>query len=153
GVSQIILPLRSGTGAPVFWVHSMAGTVMECLAVIRALRTPRPFIGIHARGLNGEAPPSQNVAQMATSYIAEMRSVQPQGPYSLVGYSFGGLVAYEIAQQLHRAGEQVDMLCLIDTYVHERCLPWGAWLRFQRSYVKRQWRMFSGLPMSQRIGF
>ncbi|CAB3758845.1 Acetyl-coenzyme A synthetase [Paraburkholderia humisilvae] len=151
--SQIILPLRAGTGAPVFWVHSMAGSVMECLAVIHTLRTPRPFIGIHARGLNGEAPPLQNVEQMASSYIAEMRSVQPHGPYSLVGYSFGGLVAYEIAQQLHRAGEQVEMLCLVDTYVHERCLPWGAWLRFQRGYVKRQWRTFSGLPLAQRVGF
>ncbi|MFC0575579.1 acetoacetate--CoA ligase [Paraburkholderia solisilvae] len=151
--SQIVLPLRAGTGTPVFWMHSMAGSVMECLAVIHALRTPRPFIGIHARGLNGEAPPLRDVAQMAASYIVEMRSVQPHGPYTLVGYSFGGLVAYEIAQQLHRAGEQVDMLCLVDSYVHERCLPWGAWLRFQRAWARRQWRTFSGLPFAQRIGF
>jgi acetoacetyl-CoA synthetase len=153
GESQVVVPLRAGNGTPVFWVHSMAGSVMECLAVIHALRTSRPLVGLHARGLNGETPPLQDVAQMAASYIDEMRSVQPHGPYSLIGYSFGGLVAYEIAQQLHRAGEQVDIVCLVDTYVHERWLPWGAWLRFQRAYVKRQWQTFSGLPLAQRSQF
>jgi acetoacetyl-CoA synthetase len=151
--SQVIVPLRAGSGAPVFWVHSMAGSVMECLSVVHALRTPRPLVGLHARGLSGETPPLHDVAQMAASYIVEMRSVQPQGPYSLIGYSFGGLVAYEIAQQLHRAGEQVELVCLVDTYVHERCLPFGTWLRFQQSWARRQWKTFSQLPLAQRVNF
>ncbi|HEY3596920.1 MAG TPA: acetoacetate--CoA ligase [Paraburkholderia sp.] len=151
--SQTVVPMRAGSGTPVFWVHSMAGSVMECLSVVNALRTPRPFYGLHARGLNGEAPPLQDVAQMAASYIVEMRNVQPQGPYSLIGYSFGGLVAFEIARQLHRAGEQIERLCLVDTYVHERCLPWGDWLRFQFNYVARQWKTFSELPLAQRRQF
>jgi acetoacetyl-CoA synthetase len=90
---------------------------------------------------------------MAASYIVEMRSVQPQGPYSLIGYSFGGLVAYEIAQQLHRAGEQIELVCLVDTYVHERWLPFGTWLRFQQAWAKRQWKTFSQLPLAQRKHF
>ncbi len=151
--SQIVVPMRAGNGTPVFWAHSMAGSVMECLGVVNALRTPRPFYGLHARGLNGEEPPLQDVAQMAASYVAEMRSVQPHGPYSLIGYSFGGLVAFEMARQLHRAGEQIELLCLVDTYVHERCLPWSDWLRFQFNYAKRQWKTFSDLPLAQRTGF
>jgi thioesterase domain-containing protein len=52
---------------------------------------------------------------MADRYIKALRIVQPQGPYQLGGWSFGGLVAYEMAQQLHRAGEQVSLLAILDT--------------------------------------
>ena len=71
---------------------------------------------------------------MARVYIEQMRTVQPSGPYALVGYSFGGLVAFEIAQQLIAAGEKIELLCLLDTYVNERYLPLVAWMRFQSAW-------------------
>jgi acetoacetyl-CoA synthetase len=151
--SQTIVPMRAGSGTPVFLVHSITGSVMECLVLVGALRSPRPFYGVHARGLNGDAPPQRSVAEMARSYIAEMRSVRRHGPYALIGYSFGGLVAFEMARQLHRAGEQIEFLCLLDTYVHEHCLPWGDWLRHQSRYVSRQWQAFCNMPHGQRTRY
>jgi len=150
--SETLVPMRGGSGTPVFWIHSLAGTVMECLRVVGAMKTPRPFYGVHARGLNGEEP-SRDVGEMAARYIREMRNVQPHGPYTLIGYSFGGLVAFEIAQQLHRCGERIGLLCLLDTHVHDRCLPWRDWLRYQTKYVTRQWRQWSEVPPSQRMRF
>lgn len=148
--SRTVVPMRAGTGTPVFWLHSLAGTVMECLTVLRTMNSPRPFYALHAKGLEGDEAPLSNVREMAALYISEMRRVQPQGPYTLVGYSFGGLVAFEIAQQLHRAGERIERLCLIDTYVHAHCLPWLHWVGYEAKYVARQWRMLCAVPAVER---
>jgi acetoacetyl-CoA synthetase len=151
--SRMLVPLRAGSGTPVFWVHSLAGTVMECLGVLGAMRSPRPFYALHAKGLDGDEAPLADVREMAALYIDEMRRVQPHGPYTLVGYSFGGLVAFEVARQLHRAGERIERLCLIDTYVHAHCLPWLHWVGYEAHYVARQWRMLRAVPAGQLKGF
>lgn len=141
--------VRAGTGAPLFVVHGMSGTVMECWALVAALRSPRPVHGLQARGLDGEETAQQRVEDMAASYIEQMRTVQPSGPYSVAGYSFGGLVALEIAQQLLRAGEQIELLCLLDTRVQARYLPWHASMRYWCDLAGRRWRTLRELPASQ----
>jgi acetoacetyl-CoA synthetase len=90
---------------------------------------------------------------MARGYVDQIRIVQEHGPYALFGYSFGGLIAMEIAQQLHRAGEEIELLCMLDTYVHEHCLPWDAWLRHQIGYGARQWRTLREMPAARRGRF
>lgn len=141
--------VRPGIGAPLFVVHGMSGTVMECWALVSALRSPRPVYGLQARGLDGGEPTHQSVEDMATSYIEQMRSVQPSGPYAVAGYSFGGLVAFEIAQQLLRVGEKIELLCLLDTYVHARFLPWRAWTRYWCGHAAGQWRTLLEQPASR----
>ncbi|MGF6292870.1 acetoacetate--CoA ligase [Paraburkholderia youngii] len=147
--SPAVVPIRVGTGTPLFLVHGVSGTVMECSALIAAMQTPRPIFGLQARGLDGEQPAQRRVHDIAASYIGQMRSVQPTGPYAVAGYSFGGLIAVEIAQQLSRAGEQMELLCLIDTYAHERCLPWRAWLRHNRAFLGWHWRRMRAVPKAQ----
>ena len=110
--------MREGEGPPLFLVHGLSGTVMECWALVKALRTGRPVWGLQAPGIDGDAPPLRLVEQMASTYVANIRSVQRVGPYALCGFSFGGLVAYEMAVQLAEAGETVDPLVLLDPYVH-----------------------------------
>jgi acetoacetyl-CoA synthetase len=129
--------VRAGSGAPLFLVHGISGTVMECWALVRALHTMRPVYGLQARGLDGEQPPQQQVEDIAASYVEQMRSVQPSGPYAIVGYSFGGLIALEIAQQLHRAGQAIELLCLLDTYVQQDAL-WSAWMRYRCECMLRK---------------
>jgi acetoacetyl-CoA synthetase len=148
--SRIIVPLRAGDGAPVFWIHSLAGTVMECLGVLGAMNSRRPFYGVHAKGLDGDEAPLANVAQMAALYIDEIRRVQPHGPYTLVGYSFGGLVAFEVARELHRRGERIERLCLLDTYVHAHCLPWLDWVGYEAQFIARHWRMLRAVKAAER---
>lgn len=123
--SSNLVPVRAGAGAPLFLVHGLSGTVMECWPLVGAVRSERPVYGLQARGLDGEQLPQQRVEEMAASYIEQMRSVQAHGPYTLIGFSFGGLIALEMAQQLQGTGEQIELLCLLDTYVHQE-LPWTA---------------------------
>jgi thioesterase domain-containing protein len=75
----------------------------------------QPFYGIQAQGLDGKRPRHVSVEEMAAHYIGEIRAFQPRGPYFFGGSSFGGLVAYEMARQLHALGEQVAFLGLFDT--------------------------------------
>ena len=82
----------------------------------RAPRAGQPFYGLQARGVDGKLPPLTRVEDMAALYISEIRRVQPHGPYFLGGYSGGGVIAFEMAQQLRRAGEQTAMLVFIDTF-------------------------------------
>jgi thioesterase domain-containing protein len=78
----------------------------------------QPFYGIQCRGLDGEEEPFTRIEDMAAYYVKEIRKVQPEGPYYLGGYSFGGRVAYVMAQNLRAAGEEVALLALFDTYCH-----------------------------------
>ena len=83
----------------------------------RHLGDQQPFYGLQARGLGGNETPHASVEEMAAGYIHEMKQEQPRGPYVLGGASSGGLVAYEMAQQLHAAGERVSTLMMLDTYL------------------------------------
>lgn len=121
--SPMLVRMREGSGRPLFMVHGMNGTTMDCWSLVRALRTPRPIWAFQARGIDGELPPHERVEDMARAYVDEMRQVQPHGPYALSGFSFGGLVAYEMAQQLLARGERVELLFLIDPHVQQD-LPW-----------------------------
>jgi thioesterase domain-containing protein len=76
----------------------------------------QPFYGIQPQGISGDMPLLGTVEEMASCYIAAMRKHQPVGPYYIGGYSFGGLVAFEMARQLQSEGESVGLLVLVDTY-------------------------------------
>jgi thioesterase domain-containing protein len=75
----------------------------------------RPFYGLQARGLDENQVPQARIEDMAAYYIDAIRSVQPDGPYLLGGWSMGGVVAYEMAQQLDAQGQQVSLLALMDS--------------------------------------
>lgn len=83
--------------------------------IAKGIDQNRPVIGIQPRPLDGRTQILRRVEDMAAGYLDEMKDVQPEGPYFLGGYSFGGLVAYEMAQLLRRAGDEVALLVLIDT--------------------------------------
>jgi thioesterase domain-containing protein/acyl carrier protein len=72
--------------------------------------------GLIVPGMNGERPPLESVEQIAAAMLVDIRRVQPKGPYQLAGYSFGGLVAFEAAQQLAAAGDEVSLLAIYDTF-------------------------------------
>jgi acetoacetyl-CoA synthetase len=127
---QVVL-LRAGEGRPFFLIPGLGGVALEFRSLLSSLQTSRPVYGIQARGLELGEDPHATIPEMASDYIAQMRQLQPDGPYSVGGYSFGGLVAFEMAQQLKRQGQQVDPVLLIDTAVHARFLPWKQWLRYR----------------------
>jgi thioesterase domain-containing protein len=82
----------------------------------QAMGRSQPFYGVQSRGIDGVSRPLHSIEEMATAYVAEIRELQPEGPYMLGGYSGGGLVAYEMAHQLTSAGEVVALVVMFDTF-------------------------------------
>ncbi|XXT16877.1 beta-ketoacyl synthase N-terminal-like domain-containing protein [Sorangium sp. So ce429] len=115
---SLLVPIQpEGSGAPFFCVHPFGGPVLCYAELARRLGTARPFYGIQARGLDDDAEPDDRIEVMAARYLEAIRAVQPSGPYLLGGWSFGGLVAFEMANQLERGGERVALVTLIDVYI------------------------------------
>ncbi|WAS89436.1 non-ribosomal peptide synthase/polyketide synthase [Corallococcus sp. NCRR] len=108
-----------GTGTPFFCVHPVGGNVLAYAELARKLGADQPFYGIQARGLDGTDQPLDTVEALAASYVRAVRGVQPHGPYRLGGWSLGGVIAYEMAYQLREAGEAVELVAMIDSYVPE----------------------------------
>ncbi|MFI6209004.1 amino acid adenylation domain-containing protein [Streptomyces sp. NPDC051041] len=109
-----LVPLSTdGTGAPVFCWPGLGGYPMNLRLLAREAALGRPFHGIQAHGINPGETPYPTVREMAAADVAEIRRVQPEGPYTLWGYSFGARVAFEAAWQLEQAGQTVENLLLI----------------------------------------
>ncbi len=124
--SKSLVPLRtSGTGLPLFLVKPGYYGVMHYRYLLKDLKSDRPVFGLQPPPLDGKHRIPRTIKSMAAEYVAEIRRVQPHGPYFLAGYSFGGRVSFEIAQQLVRAGDRVSFLGLIDTGVLGR--PVEGW--------------------------
>jgi amino acid adenylation domain-containing protein len=105
---------------PFFCVHPMFGVVFPYLELAHQLGSSRSFYGLQPLGLDGKQPPLTEIAAMAAYYIRAIQTLQPQGPYFLGGWSFGGLVAFEMAQQLIQAGQKIALLAILDTPAPQR---------------------------------
>jgi amino acid adenylation domain-containing protein len=114
--SRNLVPLQTGgTRPPLYTVHASSGHVFRYMSLVRALGPDQPVYGLQASGLEEGEPLGASVESMATAYVAAIRAVQPSGPYHLLGYSSGGLLAFEMAQQLRDAGETVGLIAILDT--------------------------------------
>jgi len=115
--TRCLVPIRpEGTRPILYCMHDMFGQVLNFRGLARHLGSDQPVYGLQLAGLDGSEPPLARVEDMAKRYLTEIRTVQPAGPYHLCGYSMGGLIAYEMAQRLHAAGETVGLLALLDTF-------------------------------------
>ncbi len=111
-----LVPLRaSGSKPPLFLVHAHGGNVLEYYALANLLDPDQPVYAFQARGLDGNIPDDLTLEKMAAFYVEELRSFQPEGPYFLAGFCFGGLLALEAAQQLTAAGQEVALVALIQS--------------------------------------
>ena len=111
-----LVPLRAnGSKPPLFLMHAHGGNVLEYHALANLLESDQPVYALQARGLDGNVPTDLTLEKMASAYLEELRSFQPEGPYFLAGFCFGGLLALEAAQQLKAAGQEVALLVLIQS--------------------------------------
>ncbi|MFG3426536.1 amino acid adenylation domain-containing protein [Streptomyces californicus] len=112
-----LLPLRArGTLPPLFCIHPAGGLAWAYAGLLPHLDNDRPVYGLQTPNLDGTRPFPDSIEAMAAVYVAELRSVQPQGPYHLFGWSFGGNVVQEVAVQLQEAGEEVALLTILDAF-------------------------------------
>jgi thioesterase domain-containing protein len=112
-----VVPLRNlrGTRPPLFIVHGVGGNVLGFYALAKGMDPDQPVYGIQAQALVPGRDAVLRLEEMAVQYVEDMRAVCPHGPYHLLGLSYGGLVAYEIAQQLTAEGLEVGLLGMLDT--------------------------------------
>lgn len=132
--SPPVLMKAGRKGPPVFFSHGIASDLLECRELVQDIQTERPIYGIQSRGIYGIEEPFRRVEDMAGYHLQAIRRTQSQGPYSLIGYSLGGLVMFEVARMLLTEDERIDLLVLIDSYpyrTHLKPLQQAA-LYFQR---------------------
>jgi amino acid adenylation domain-containing protein len=104
-----------GSKPPFFCVHGLGGEVLGFRQLSLYLGSDQPFYGLQPLGLDRTKSIHTRVEDMAAYYIQEIQTLQPKGPYFLGGYSFGGVIAFEMAQQLRQQGEQIGILVILDT--------------------------------------
>ena len=111
-----LVPIQpNGGNPPFFCAPGAGGNVVYFYDLARLLGSEQPFYGLQAVGLDGESAPHTTIEEMATHYITAIQTVQPQGPYFLGGHSFGSWIAFEMAQQLLKAGHEVARVVILDT--------------------------------------
>lgn len=121
------LALRTGAdAAPLFCIHPVLGLGWGYAGLARHLGPDRPLYALQADGTTRAEPLPASVTAMAELYVARLRQIQPRGPYHLLGWSFGGLVAHEMARLLGLAGDRVAFLGLLDAYPFVAAAPGAA---------------------------
>nr|WP_293083261.1 thioesterase domain-containing protein [Okeania sp. SIO3B5] len=116
-ISSSLVPLQiQGNKQPFFCVHPAGGHVFYYQELSHYLGNNQPFYGLQAQGFNEGEKIFTNVEDMAEFYIKTMQEFQPEGPYQIGGWSFGGVVAFEMAQQLVQQGQEVSLLALLDPW-------------------------------------
>jgi len=115
--SSLVAIQPSGNRRPFFLIHPAGGHVFPYVHLAHNLGSDQPCYGLQARGLEEGQEPHTRIEDMAAYYINAMRTVQNEGPYLLGGWSMGGVVAFEMAQQLHVQGQRVALLALLDARI------------------------------------
>ena len=111
-----IQPASHSTEPPFFCVTGVLGTAFELRLLGKQFGLNQPFYGLRSLGIHTEETLLHTLDAIVAHHIQSMQTIQPTGPYRLGGYSFGGGVAFEIAQQLHLQGHEISRLVILDSY-------------------------------------
>ncbi len=117
--SPLVKMQSDGDLPPLFLIPPSSGTVLFYLDLARNLGSEQPIYGLQAPGLNGERSPFTTLKELATHHLKAIKTIQPRGPYYLVGFCVGGHLALEMAQQLHQQGDTLALLALIEASAPE----------------------------------
>jgi thioesterase domain-containing protein/acyl carrier protein len=144
-----LVPIRSqGTRPPIFCIHGIGGNIVDLYGLAHHLNDDQPFYGLQAVGLDGKQAPLQRIEEMAAHYLREIQAAYPEGPYCLAGNSMGGVVAFEMAQQLARQGQSIGLLAFLDTYgpKYYRPISW-------QKVLNCHWQNLLFLKGSRKLGY
>jgi acetoacetyl-CoA synthetase len=146
--------LKSGSlEPPVFIAPGLGSDVTELLPLVEHIRSARSVYGLQARGIDGVDEPFERIEDMAQFHLREIKQVQPHGPYSLIGYSLGGLVMLEIAQRLTENGDKVVLLAMLESYPHSRFLSFRQRLQLLTRLVKHHLSSAIQSPMRETFSY
>jgi len=108
-----------GNKMPLYIVHGAGLNVLFFNTLAKNMDHDQPVYGLQAKGLNGIDEPLEKIEDMAAYYISEIVKRNPKGPYAIAGFSFGGIIAFEMAKQFKAMGKEVKMLAMFDTYAYQ----------------------------------
>jgi amino acid adenylation domain-containing protein len=153
GAFSVLVPLQpEGNAAPFFCIPGSGGNVLYLRELALRLGRSQPVYGLQSVGLDGHTPPLTRIEDMATRYVEAILSIQPRGPYTLGGHSFGSHVAFEVAYQLEQLGHTVALVASFDNpapFQSGQELPCASWNEAQwtESIARLIERMF-GVEMN-----
>jgi thioesterase domain-containing protein len=131
-------------------MHGAGGNVLLYHDLVRHLDEDQPVYGFQSQGLDGRQKILTSIKEMASHYITEMRSLQPDGPYYLGGYCMGGQIAYEMACQLHTMGQRVALLAMFDTQC--RWIENSNFITYSRRFFQKILFHCKNFMMTDRAG-
>lgn len=148
--SPFVLLKEGSKHPPIFIGHGVGGRA-SFSELAKHIRTENPIYGIQARGVDGSEPPLGRIEDMAEYYLDALRELQPQDPYILIGYSFGGLITLEMAQRLLKSGKRIALLAMVDTYPDPGYFPLDERLSLGAKRIKNHLSDLGRKPL--RIAF
>jgi thioesterase domain-containing protein/acyl carrier protein len=148
--SSLVAVQPRGTKPPLFCVHGHTGEIFYCRNLSLSLGVDQPVFGLRSQGLGGETP-YFTVEEMAIHYLREIRTVQRKGPYFLVGYCFGGMIAYEMGRLLKTQGEEVALLVMFNTPAPGSLKWWPLRPSYLVSRIARELRKLRTLRMREKL--
>jgi pimeloyl-ACP methyl ester carboxylesterase len=138
--SAPIILLRPGVDGPaIFIAHGMAGSPAEFHELVEYIDTAKPIYGLQAKGNDGLEEPYDRIEDLAKYYLEAIKKIRPEGPYTLIGYSLGGLVTLEMAQRLSSDG--VALLTMVESYPHSAHIS-----------LRQQLRLWLHSPKNRGVG-
>jgi acetoacetyl-CoA synthetase len=136
-----LVQLKEGSEPPAFIAHGLGGSAMDFFQIVKRIRAPNAIYGMQAKGIDVVEEPLDRIEDMARFSLEAVREVQPHGPYLLIGFSLGGLVTLEMAQQLTAQGEKIGLLAMLDSYPHSNYISIGQRTRLA---TRLAWRWMAG---------
>jgi amino acid adenylation domain-containing protein len=135
-----LVPIQpNGPRSPLFLVHGAEGNVLLYRYLAQYLGSDQPVYGLQSQGLNGDGRLNTTIQEMATQYVKEVMTVQPHGPYLLGGYCLGGMIAFEMAQQISALGEKVALVLMLDTYNPSAASHFQLFLKAPLHFLQNVW--------------
>jgi thioesterase domain-containing protein/acyl carrier protein len=114
-----LVPIKpKGNKMALYMVHGAGLNVLLFNTLAMNMAPDQPVFGLQAKGLDGVEEPLESIEEIAAHYIKSIMQQNPSGPYALAGYSFGGIIAFEMAKQFEAMGKEVKMLAMFDTYAY-----------------------------------
>ncbi len=112
-----LIPIKkSGKKSPLYFIHGQGMNIIVFKSLVNEVDDEQPLYGLQPKGLNPEVEPLDTIESIAADYVKEILAINPDGPYSIVGYSAGGVIALEMVNQFHLIGKKVSFVGLLDTY-------------------------------------
>lgn len=139
--------LKTGSEKPPILITPGLGGRDNFSQLAKHIQTGHPIYRIQARGVDGMEQPFERIEDMAEFYLGALNQLQPHGPYILVGHSFGGLLALEMAQRLSKGGKEVALLTLLGTFAHPRYFPPGQRLGLIAKRTRHRISVMKRMPI------